>query len=82
MATYTATISWERDGAPFADLRYSRAHRRPRVGGGALGRIVNEQRAGPVTYFLWHGFPTRGPGTPGRRPVLGLMRPSSCAEFG
>ena len=26
MATYTATISWARAGAPFVDNRYSRAH--------------------------------------------------------
>jgi organic hydroperoxide reductase OsmC/OhrA len=27
MSRHTATISWRRDGAPFTDLKYSRAHR-------------------------------------------------------
>jgi organic hydroperoxide reductase OsmC/OhrA len=27
MAAYTSTVLWERRGAPFVDLRYSRAHR-------------------------------------------------------
>jgi organic hydroperoxide reductase OsmC/OhrA len=27
MAEYTATITWNRDGAPFTDNKYSRAHR-------------------------------------------------------
>jgi organic hydroperoxide reductase OsmC/OhrA len=27
MHRYTATTTWSRDGAPFTDLRYSRAHR-------------------------------------------------------
>jgi len=27
MAEHTATISWRRDGAPFTDKKYSRAHR-------------------------------------------------------
>lgn len=27
MAEHTATISWRRDGAPFTDRKYSRAHR-------------------------------------------------------
>jgi organic hydroperoxide reductase OsmC/OhrA len=27
MAQYTATIAWERNGAPFNDRKYSRAHR-------------------------------------------------------
>jgi organic hydroperoxide reductase OsmC/OhrA len=27
MSTYTATITWERNGAPFTDNKYSRAHR-------------------------------------------------------
>ncbi|HEY6134371.1 MAG TPA: OsmC family protein [Rubrivivax sp.] len=27
MSLYTATVHWQRDGAPFVDNRYSRAHR-------------------------------------------------------
>jgi organic hydroperoxide reductase OsmC/OhrA len=27
MSEYTATVHWQRDGAPFVDNRYSRAHR-------------------------------------------------------
>ena len=27
MSRYAATIHWQRDGAPFTDNRYSRAHR-------------------------------------------------------
>jgi organic hydroperoxide reductase OsmC/OhrA len=33
MGTYTATISWAREGAPFTDMKYSRGHTWHFVGG-------------------------------------------------
>jgi hypothetical protein len=46
MSHYNATITWERNGAPFSDGRFSRAHRWQFDGGvqvaGPAGNIGNK----------------------------------------
>lgn len=47
MQTHTATVSWERGGAPFTDNRYSRAHRW-RFDGGAEVKGSSSPHVVPV----------------------------------